>query len=129
MCDVCHAVIGHNIGCPETPYDEDDYNKICPICEREYDDEDEMLWGVCMDCIEKNATFATVYEYGAKRPNTVTMNALWVKFFSPEQIDEIIKQHAYETIKFFPDLAKRYALETVSDDWHDFADWLKEKKG
>ena len=129
MCAECGFIKGHATMCPNNPAlaGDNPIMKQCPICEREFDEE-EMIWSVCDECLAVNMTFAKVHAYGNDRMQETTLNPLWIKFFSPQQIDTILMQHANTTFKFFPTVAQRYVEETARDDESDFADWLVEQK-
>lgn len=129
MCDVCKAVVGHNIGCPERPYDEDDYKKTCPICGVEYD-EDDMLWSVCDSCLSKASTFENALAYGDHNKASVEVNGLFAKILTLDQINEALKAVVLDVRKYYFDVFARLLIEFIDDDTSDFADWLVEwKKG
>lgn len=128
MCDECHQS-PHATMCPNNPAlaDDDPIMKTCPICEREFPEE-EMLRSVCDGCLADAMKIADVRSYGQARMQKTELNPLWVSFFSTQQIDTILFHEAQTTFRFFPTVVQRYVEETARDDESDFADWLVERK-
>lgn len=125
MCDECHQH-PHATMCPNNPTlaDDDPIMKRCPICEREFDEE-EMDNDVCDECLQKNNTYENALKWGASDKTAVTINGYLAWQFSVEAIEEILKHELDEAL----------ALGVLSDYSNynmgaksDFADWLVEQK-
>ena len=132
MCDECHQS-PHATMCPNNPAlaDDDPIMKRCPICEREFDEE-EMTWSVCDECLEKNATDENAMAYGE-----VDTHRTWVKInsyvawhYSESEINEILKHIFVEHIYLAGvDEKNEDPQGFCEEDDGAFADWLKEQKG
>ena len=109
------------------PPDEEPIMKTCPICEREFD-EDDMDYPVCDECIRRASSLATALKYGGERKQKVEINSLYAKVLSPEQIDEALKSAVEDMRTHYIGFFLKSLHEFINDDTRDFADWLVDQK-
>lgn len=127
MCDECHQNPCVNT-CPNNPNFYVKHYKTCPICLKEYDEED-MDYAVCDDCLQKNKTYEIAQRYGADRKMSVMVNGFYWFLFDAHAINRILAVEAcgekHNDVTLLTDDVPKF----FNDDLGDFADWLKEKKG
>lgn len=100
---------------------------VCDLCGEEVPDE-ECRRGVCDKCLAAAETFENSMRYGAERPASVKINALYAKVLSPEEIDALLYMAVLKLHTEHPLAFKALIHAHLSDDSSDFADWLKEHK-
>lgn len=126
MCDECRQNPCANT-CPNNPDFYKRHYKTCPVCLKEYNEED-MDYAVCDSCIALNTKFDTAIEYGNKAKTDVYINGFFAKVLTQDQIDEALLATVMEFAKYFAPIAVNNAREFIADDVSDFADWLKERE-
>ena len=104
-------------------FDEEDSNIFkCEICGRGFD-EDELICGVCDDCIAE-ADFERCLEVNGDEKEDIAINALVVSLLDESEINNILIQHLREANKTAPLDCSYYKNSDKS--W--FAEQLKEVK-
>ena len=128
MCDECHQS-PHATMCPNNPALAEDHPimKTCPICEREFDEED-MDYAVCADCFDANSVFGRAYQYGMFRKCNVEVNGFVAFMLSSGVITEVLYQYLLTFWKNFTVMTNEDVRKFISEDLGDFADWLAEQK-
>lgn len=126
MCDECHQH-PHATMCPNgTPMVDVIYAE-CVLCGVE-EDETEIYYGICEKCWEEAHDFATAVRYGERARTSISINGLFAKMLTPEQINESLKTALLDVRSEFRPYFDRVTDEFLRDDDGDFADWLKEQK-
>lgn len=109
------------------PPDEEPALKTCPICEREFPEED-MTYPVCDECIARASSITTALKYGEERKQKVEINSLYAKVLTPEQIDEALKSAVVDMRTHYIGFFLKALHDFINDDTRDFAEWLVEQK-
>lgn len=128
MCDECLQNPCANT-CPNNPHFYDNpVMKTCPICEREYDEED-MMWSVCDSCLFAAETYENALAWGNEEKKEIEINGFLAYAFTSDQIEEVLREKLDEYGNITIDRARKsYAEEYCYDDKSAFADWLVEQK-
>ena len=126
MCDECHQS-PHATMCPNGTPTVDEYLVDCALCGAEVDEE-TTTYGICEKCWTDHHNFDNALAYGRTARVDVSVNGLYAKILSPDQIEVALEGVIREVIDLYPYYAEMYAKRFLSDDDGDFADWLKEQK-
>ena len=108
--------------------EDDEYVTDCALCGNEVDEE-TTVYGICEKCWTDHHNFDNALSYGKTARVDVSVNGLYAKMLTPDQIDTALRQVVLDMKKFYYDFAIKTADEFLRDDDGDFADWLKEQKG
>ena len=108
-------------------HEEDDPTIECALCGAEVDEE-TTVYGICEKCWTEHHNFDNALAYGSTNLVSVSVNGLYAKMLTPEQVDAALRQVVLDMKKFYYDFAIKTADEFLRDDDGDFADWLKEQK-
>ena len=127
MCDECHQN-PHATMCPNGTPMVDVIYVDCALCGAEVDEE-TTTYGICEKCWTDHHNIDNALAYGSTNRENVSVNGLYAKMLTPEQIDAALRQVVLDMKKFYYDFAIKTAEEFLRDDDGDFADWLKEQKG
>ena len=95
----------------------------CEIC-GEYFCEDEIEWGVCNDCVEKNLTVDNCYRWGKDCKEKFEINGFLRAVYSDNDIERLLLKNFVEMC-LHPKLVCRSFMDT---DYSWFADKIKEDK-
>ena len=115
--------------CSETNYG-------CPICQGDYEEavkceicgayhiEDELIDGVCENCISKNSeNIELIYKISEEEKKEIQLNSFLMSVFEPKEIEEIL----IERLKFSQKISHKLNFETfINEDKKWFASKLKE---
>ena len=128
-CSVCLRPNGeHAATCPNNDdFYGEEIMKTCPICGNEYP-EDEMDYAACDECIMKHTKFDTAIAFGNDARDEVSINGLFARVLTQDQIDEALKAVVMEFAQYFASVAVNDAREFIGDNEDDFADWLVEQE-
>ena len=107
-------------------HDEDDPTVECALCGEEVDEE-TTNYGICEKCWADHHNFDNALAYGKTARVDVSVNGLYAKMLTPDQIDAALRQVVLDMKKYYYDFAINTADEFLRDDDGDFADWLKEQ--
>lgn len=95
----------------------------CEIC-GEYFCEDEIEWGVCHGCIEKNLTVDNCYRWGEDCKEKIEINGFLRAVYSDIDIERLLLKNFKDTC-----LHKKIVCQSfVNTDYSWFADKIKEDK-
>lgn len=108
-------------------HEEDDPTVECALCGEEVDEE-TTTYGICEKCWAAYHNFDNALAYGKTARVDVSVNGLYAKMLTPDQIDAALRQVVLDMKKYYYDFAIKTADEFIRDDDGDFADWLKEQK-
>ena len=128
MCDECHQS-PHATMCPNNPALAGDHPimKKCPICEREFDEE-EMDYEVCDECLEEAGTRENALDYGDARREKIEINGLLASVLTPSQISVALLHYLRDMERVNPRKVPELICKFMFEDRGDFADWLVEQK-
>ena len=110
--------------CPNGEPMVDDITVECALCERDVD-ESQTRYGICDDCWSKYSNYDNALAYGAKNRSNVSINGLYAKVLTPDQIESALRQVVVGIKTEFPAFVERETKSFLGDDDGDFADWLK----
>jgi len=127
MCDECHQT-PHATMCPNGTPMVDEYLVDCALCGAEVDEE-TTIYGICEKCWTEHHNFDNALAYGNVARVDVSVNGLYAKMLTPEQIDSALREAVVAARMFRNAFAIKTADEFLRDDDGDFADWLKRQKG
>lgn len=100
----------------------------CALCGDDVDEE-ETVNGICPKCWGAHRNFGNALAYGAVSQIPVKINGLFEKLLTPDQINEALKAAATRMKSEYPDFVERETKSFLSDDDHDYSEWLKRQKG
>ena len=107
--------------------EDDEYVTDCALCGNEVDEE-TTVYGICEKCWTDHHNFDNALAYGKTARVDVSVNGLFAKVLTPDQINEALQIVFTYVRKAFPYFAEREAQSFLRDDDGDFADWLKAHK-
>ena len=110
--------------CPNGEPMVDEITIECALCERDVD-EAETRYGICEDCWTKYSNYDNAIAYGAENRATVTVNGLYAKILTPDQIESALAFAVRDMKNFYYDFTIKTAMEFLLEDDGDYADWLK----
>ena len=110
--------------CPNGEPAVDEITVECALCERDVD-EAQARYGICEDCWTKYSNYENAIAYGAKNRSTVSVNGLYAKILTPDQIEAALHQAVVDMKKFYYDFTIKTAQKFLEEDDGHFADWLK----
>ena len=120
----------HGLGYP--PYED---VTVCPYCHGyfeemqkceicgEYFCEDEIEYGVCHECVEKNLTVDNCYRWGEDCKEKIEINGFLRAVYSDTNIERLLLKNFKETCLY----QKIVCQSFVNTDYSWFADKLKEE--
>jgi len=111
-----------------SPPDYEEEQIECALCGAEVDEETTM-YGICEKCWAAHHNFDNALAYGDNHRVVTSVNGLFAKILTPDQINEALKSAMIGMKKEYPDFTERVVREFLSDDDYDYAEWLKRKKG
>ena len=107
----------------------------CPICKGEYEKtiecsicgsehlEDELISGVCDDCLEQySANVDVVFKMAKGSEDTISINSFLASVYDNETIEEILLENLKQTAKYRQEEIKKF----LNDDKTWFAERLIE---
>lgn len=84
---------------------------------------DSLIDGLCEGCLQEAASdLEKAYEYGNERKQAVEVNGILARAFTATQIEDILTGWLMNNGDF-----EKEFHDFALDDWHDFAEWLKER--
>ena len=126
MCAECNQTPCATM-CPNgEPVLDDDVMLDCALCENEAD-EAQTRYGICEDCWTKYSNYDNALAYGNDHRLVTSINGLYAKILTPDQIEAALHQAVIDMKKFYYDFTIKTALEFLLEDDSDFADWLKRR--
>ena len=111
-----------------SPPDYEEEQIECALCGAEVDEETTM-YGICEKCWAAHHNFDNALAYGNTAQESVKINGLFAKILTPDQIDNALSFAVRDMKAFFPDFVERETKSFLSDDDHDYSEWLKRQKG
>ena len=107
----------------------------CPVCKGEYEKtvecsicgsehlEDELISGVCDDCLEQYSTnIDIVFKMSKSSEETISINSFLYSIYDKETIEEILLENLKQTAKYRQEKIKKF----LDDDKTWFAERLTE---
>ena len=126
MCNEClHSPCANT--CPNNQNYDDERTVTCPLCGTEIPEE-EMLYAVCDNCLMKNHSVWQAIAYGESERANISINGLYAKLLTPDQISEALKLAAANMIQAYPAMGGAAARDFLTDDPDAYAHWLIEQK-
>ena len=111
-----------------SPPDYEEEQIECALCGAEVDEE-TTLYGICEKCWAAYRNFDNALAYGDNHRVITSVNGLFAKALTPDQINEALKAAVMRMKSEYPNFVERETKAFLSDDDYDFADWLKRQKG
>ena len=111
-----------------SPPDYEEEQIECALCGDEVDEE-ASLYGICLKCWAAHRNFDNALAYGNSAQESVKINGLFAKVLTPDQINEALKAAVMRMKSEFPLFVERETKSFLSDDDHDYSEWLKRQKG
>ena len=100
----------------------------CALCGAEVDEE-TTTYGICENCWTDAQTLDNALAYGNDHRIVTSINGLYAKILTPDQIESALAFAVRDMKAFYPDFTMKTALEFMAEDDGSFADWLKRKAG
>lgn len=110
------------------PQDYEEEQIECALCGDDVDEE-ETVNGICPKCWAAHQNFDNALAYGDNHRVVTSVNGLFAKILTPDQIAEALKAAVMQMKVEFPSFAERETKSFLSDDDYDYAEWLKRQKG
>ena len=111
-----------------SPPDYEEEQIECAMCGDDVDEE-EAVNGICPKCWAAHQNFDNALAYGNTAKESVKINGLFAKVLTPDQINEALKAAVMRMKSEFPLFVERETKSFLSDDDHDYSEWLKRQKG
>lgn len=110
------------------PPDYEEEQIECVLCGDDVDEE-ETVNGICPKCWAAHQNFDNALAYGDNHRVVTSVNSLFAKILTPDQITEALKAAVMRMKSEYPLFVDRETKAFLSDDDYDFAEWLKRQKG
>lgn len=97
-------------------------HEVCEVCGREVD---ELHFGVCDYCLEKNTNFENVIEFGDENKKKIEINGFLGYVFSDLEIEQILKKEYLECKNIGNYVDENIEKDYIFEEIYDFASFLK----